>query len=107
MSNIGSGTVAIDHSLDGESQVTWILSIVSLACIISATAVIARLVTRLRILRIFGPDDALMGLAQIIAIGAALSIGLGEFHNHEVSPRGKPDQEDCPGQSVLVFPALS
>ncbi|KUI57320.1 hypothetical protein VP1G_04632 [Cytospora mali] len=76
MSNIGSETVTADHRLDEQSQVTWIVTIVSLACAISTVAVVLRIFTRLRILHIFGPDDALMGFAQLISIGSALAIGL-------------------------------
>lgn len=92
MSNIGSENVDVNHALDGQSQVTWVVSIVSLACIISTTAVVLRLFTRLRILHICGPDDAFMGLAQLIAIGAAVAIGLGKFHN----PHSQPMEEGWP-----------
>ncbi|ROV94087.1 hypothetical protein VMCG_08265 [Cytospora schulzeri] len=76
MSNIGSENVDVNHDLDEQTQVTWIISIISLACIISTTAVALRIYTRLRILHIFGPDDIVMGFAQILSFAAALSIGL-------------------------------
>lgn len=78
MSNIGgSGGPKVDHSLDGQSQVTYIVSILSLATVISTAVVVLRIFTRARILRTFGLDDAVMGVAQILTIGAAVAIGLG------------------------------
>lgn len=78
MSNIGgSGGPKVDHSLDGQSQVTFIVSILSLATVISTAVVVLRIFTRARILRTFGLDDAVMGVAQVLTIGAAVAIGLG------------------------------
>lgn len=78
MSNIGgSGPTNVDHSLDGQSQVTYIVSILSLATVISTAVVVLRIFTRSRILRTFGADDAVMGIAQLLTIGAAVAIGLG------------------------------
>lgn len=78
MSNIGgSGGPNVNHALDGQSQVTFIVSILSLATVISTAVVVLRIFTRARILRTFGLDDAVMGVAQILTIGAAVAIGLG------------------------------
>lgn len=78
MSNIGgSGGPKVNHALDGQSQVTFIVSILSLATVISTAVVVLRIFTRARILRTFGVDDAVMGVAQILTIGAAVAIGLG------------------------------
>lgn len=90
MSNIGSGIVHIDHDLDGQSQVTWILWVISLACIISTAAVVLRIYTRLRILPIFGPDDILMGIAAIISIAAATTVGLGKSRLPLIPPPPPP-----------------
>ncbi|KAI7776709.1 hypothetical protein LA080_004643 [Diaporthe eres] len=77
MSNIGgSGGPNVNHALDGQSQVTFIVSILSLATVISTAVVVLRIFTRARILRTFGLDDAVMGVAQILTIGAAVAIGL-------------------------------
>lgn len=76
MSNIGSDTVTINHDLDGESQVTWAVCIISFACTISTAAVVLRIYTRLCILHIFGSDDVVMGISQILSLAAALTIGL-------------------------------
>ncbi|ROV89608.1 hypothetical protein VPNG_10142 [Cytospora leucostoma] len=76
MSNIGQDDLHIDHALDGQSQVAWAVTIVGLACVISTIAVVLRIYTRLRVLPIFGPDDVVMGIAQLITIGAGLAIGL-------------------------------
>lgn len=78
MSNIGSDTVTINHDLDGESQVTWAVCIISFACTISTAAVVLRIYTRLCILHIFGSDDVVMGISQILSLAAALTIGLGK-----------------------------
>lgn len=67
----------MNHALDGQSQVTFIVSILSLATVISTAVVVLRIFTRARILRTFGLDDAVMGVAQILTIGAAVAIGLG------------------------------
>lgn len=83
MSNIGgTGPTNVNHALDGQSQVTFIVSILSLATVISTAVVVLRIFTRSRILRTFGPDDAVMGIAQLLTIGAAVAIGLGmsPFH---------------------------
>lgn len=78
MSNIGgSGPTNVNHALDGQSQVTFIVSILSLATVISTAVVVLRIFTRSRILRTFGADDAVMGIAQLLTIGAAVAIGLG------------------------------
>ncbi|KAL1848500.1 hypothetical protein Daus18300_013601 [Diaporthe australafricana] len=77
MSNIGgSGPTDVNHALDGQSQVTFIVSILSLATVISTAVVVLRIFTRARILRTFGADDAVMGIAQLLTIGAAVAIGL-------------------------------
>lgn len=77
MSNIGgSGPTDVDHALDGQSQVTFIVSVLSLATVISTAVVALRIFTRSCILRTFGPDDAVMGIAQLLTIGAAVAIGL-------------------------------
>lgn len=78
MSNIGQDNLHVDHALDGQSQVAWAVTIIGVACIISTIAVVLRIYTRLRVLPIFGPDDFVMGIAQLITIGAGLAIGLGE-----------------------------
>lgn len=78
MSNIGSDKVTINHDLDGESQVTWAVCIIGLTCAMSTAAVVLRIYTRLRILHIFGPDDVVMGFAQVLSLAAALTIGLGK-----------------------------
>lgn len=70
--------IPVDHSKDGESQVTYIVSVLTLACVLSTTAVVLRLYTRSRILHTFGADDAVMGFAQVLTLASATTIYLGE-----------------------------
>lgn len=73
-------SMEIDHSKDGESQVGYIVSILTVACILSTTVVVLRLYTRIHILNTFGADDAVMGFAQILTLGSATAIYLGNFY---------------------------
>lgn len=70
---------SIDHSLDGESQTTWIISVLTVACILSTAVVMARMYTRLCVLHTFGSDDFVMGVAQIFTLMAATAIYLGKL----------------------------
>ncbi|KAF9871050.1 integral membrane protein [Colletotrichum karsti] len=66
----------IDHSLDGESRQGEIIAILVVGSVLSSVAVGLRAFTRLKMLRTFGVDDATMLLAQMLALGSAVAIGL-------------------------------
>lgn len=68
---------AIDHSKDSQSQVPYIVSILTVACFFSTAVVLLRLYTRIRILRTFGADDMMMGIAQVLTLGSATAIYFG------------------------------
>ncbi|KAH7110667.1 hypothetical protein EDB81DRAFT_831440 [Dactylonectria macrodidyma] len=65
-----------NHSLGGESRSIEICIILSIFCALSTTGVALRSYIRLVLLRTFGFDDAAIILAQVLAIGAAVAIGL-------------------------------
>jgi hypothetical protein len=79
MRRAASGT-AVNHSLDGESRSAEMCVILSVFCALSTTAVALRTYIRLVLLRTFGFDDGIMLVAQVLAIGAAVAIGLGKCH---------------------------
>lgn len=68
----------IDHSLDHESRFPEICAILVVGSTLSTLCVTLRCYTRLFLIRRFGLDDAVMIGAQILAIGSAVAIGLGE-----------------------------
>ncbi|SPQ21469.1 304c17e9-557f-49a5-93ef-64b29e142d23 [Thermothielavioides terrestris] len=63
-------------ALDGESRVTEIVVILSVASVFSTLAVTLRCYSRGVILRSFGLDDAIMVPAQILTLASAVAIGL-------------------------------
>ncbi|KAM0515875.1 hypothetical protein ACHAPS_008921 [Verticillium nonalfalfae] len=65
-----------NHSVDDESRFTEICTILSVFCALSTIAVTLRSYTRLVLLHTFGWDDGVMVGAQILAIAAAVTIGL-------------------------------
>lgn len=69
----------INHSLDGESKVPEILAIVTTCCFLTSLFVTLRIFTRSCIVRAFGADDWVLVVAQILAVAAAVTIGLGSF----------------------------
>ncbi|KAH6988351.1 hypothetical protein EDB80DRAFT_654432 [Ilyonectria destructans] len=71
----GYGTV-VNHSLDGESRSAEICIILSIFCALSTIAVALRSYIRLVLLRTFGFDDGIIIVAQVLAIGAGVAIGL-------------------------------
>lgn len=72
-------TSEVDHSLDGESQSAYIVSVCAVACILSTAAVLARIYTRLCVLHTFGRDDFVMGVAQAFTLLTAAAIFVGEW----------------------------
>ncbi|KAK1961832.1 hypothetical protein LY78DRAFT_587835 [Colletotrichum sublineola] len=68
----------IDHSRDGETRFAEILAILVVGAVLSTLAVALRAFTRLKMLRTFGLDDVIMVVAQILALGTAVAIGLEE-----------------------------
>lgn len=72
-----AAAVTVDRSKDGETQVPYIISVLTVACVLSTAVVLMRLYTRLRILRTFGADDMVMGLAQVLTLGSAAAIYCG------------------------------
>jgi len=67
-----------NHALDSQSKEAEIVGILSACCFITTMLVILRVITRAVIIRSFGPDDWVVVVAQVLAIGAAVIIGLGE-----------------------------
>ncbi|OAA61813.1 hypothetical protein SPI_04672 [Niveomyces insectorum RCEF 264] len=65
-----------DPSLNQQSKVPEIISIVTVCCVVTTTLVTLRVVTRALIVRAFGADDWVLVVAQILAIAAAVAIGL-------------------------------
>ncbi|KAF3351352.1 hypothetical protein VD0002_g5242 [Verticillium dahliae] len=65
-----------NRSVDDESRFTEICTILSVCCALSTIAVTLRSYTRLVLLHTFGWDDGVMVAAQILAIAAAVTIGL-------------------------------
>ncbi|KAF5024162.1 hypothetical protein F66182_3797 [Fusarium sp. NRRL 66182] len=71
------GHAAVAHrSLEGKSRSTEICAVLIIFSILSTAAVALRTFTRLKMLRSFGLDDGLMVVAQVLAIGAAVAIGM-------------------------------
>ena len=69
----------VDHSLDGESRSTEIIAILTAGCILTTAVVSMRIFTRTVLLRTFGVDDAFICVAQMLAIGTTVAIGLGTW----------------------------
>ncbi|KAL1840469.1 hypothetical protein VTJ49DRAFT_466 [Mycothermus thermophilus] len=65
-----------DHARDGESRVTEIIVILSVASTLSTLAVLLRVYSRAILLRSFGADDFMIVPAQILTIASAVAIGL-------------------------------
>lgn len=80
----------VDHSKDGESQVTYIVAVLTVACALSTIVVVLRLFTRLRILNTVGADDFVMAFAQILTLGSAATI----FSGKPTSPLWHVTQRD-------------
>lgn len=74
---VNEAVTEIDHSKDSQSQVPYIVSVLTVACFFSTAVVLLRLYTRLRILRTFGADDMMMGVAQVLTLGSAAAIYFG------------------------------
>ncbi|CAK7213596.1 hypothetical protein SBRCBS47491_001859 [Sporothrix bragantina] len=66
----------VNHALDGQTKVPEIISIVTVCCSVTSFLVILRLITRAWIVRAFGPDDWVLMVAQVLAVAAAVAIGL-------------------------------
>ncbi|PMD32586.1 hypothetical protein L207DRAFT_639887 [Hyaloscypha variabilis F] len=60
----------------GESKFSTILAILLVGGTLSTTVVVLRLITRFYIIRTAGLDDYFIGVAQILAIGAGVVIGM-------------------------------
>ncbi len=54
-----------DHSLDSQSKKTEIVSILPVCCVLTTTLVTLRVITRVYIVRAFGPDDWTVVVAQV------------------------------------------
>jgi hypothetical protein len=82
-------TMDIDHSRDNESRVAEIYAVLSVGSVLTTLVVGLRTYSRAGILRMFDWDDGIMVFAQVLAIGSALIIGLGELpkHGHRLSER--------------------
>jgi hypothetical protein len=67
-----------EDDLSAESQTVLIISLALVFAFLSTTAVLLRLYTRSRILRIVGPDDVTISIAQVLAIAVSVTTILGE-----------------------------
>lgn len=63
---------------DEGSRITYIVSVVAVMSVLSTLAVVLRIFTRLRILHIYGADDAVMVVAQVMTLGSAVATFAGE-----------------------------
>jgi hypothetical protein len=66
------------RSLEGASRSVEICAVLATFSVLSTITVALRTYIRLVLLRTFGLDDGLMVVAQILAIGSAIAIGLGK-----------------------------
>ena len=73
---------APDHTLDGQSRFTEIITILAVGGAVTTGVVALRVYVRARLLRTFGAEDAFMIAAQCLAIGTAVCIGLGALSMH-------------------------
>lgn len=73
-----AATVVADPSKNDESQMAYIVTILTLGCALSTIAVVLRLYTRLFVLHTFGADDATMAFAQLLTLASGVTIYLGE-----------------------------
>ncbi|KAH8907368.1 hypothetical protein BR93DRAFT_911223 [Coniochaeta sp. PMI_546] len=69
-------TQITDHSLDSQSRFGEIVTVLAVFSVLSTAAVALRVFARWRLLHTFGLDDAVMMLAQCLAIGTAVCEGL-------------------------------
>lgn len=99
--------VEINHDLDGESRQPFIISSLTVACVLSTATVIARLYTRLFVLRTFGRDDFAIGVAQVLTLMTAAAIYLGK-HTRVRFPFGirQPKTEQSQKKSKQVYGKL-
>ncbi|KAH6869522.1 hypothetical protein B0T10DRAFT_523655 [Thelonectria olida] len=81
----------LQRSLDGESRSTEICTILIIFSALSTIVVSLRTYIRLVLLRTFDFDDGIMVVAQVLAIGAAVAIGIeskyGLGHHTWVQPK--------------------
>jgi len=63
-------------ALDAQTKHPSILAVLVVGSVLSTTVVTLRLITRLAVIRTFGRDDFMIAVAQVFAIGSAVTIGL-------------------------------
>lgn len=97
--------VEINHDLDGESRQPFIISSLTVACVLSTATVIARLYTRLFVLRTFGRDDFAIGVAQVLTLMTAAAIYLGK-HTRVRFPFDTPKRSKPPKKTKQVYDKL-
>ena len=73
-------TPTSDPAIDAETKMPEILGFLISGTILSTVAVVLRIITRAGILKRFGADDWTMVFTQVLNIGTAVAIGLGERH---------------------------
>lgn len=70
---------ANDDGLRTESRTTLIVSLAVIFVVFSSISVLLRVYTRTRILRILGPDDVTICIAQVLAIAVSVTTILGGY----------------------------
>ncbi|KAL2756426.1 hypothetical protein ACRALDRAFT_2075680, partial [Sodiomyces alcalophilus JCM 7366] len=97
-----------DHSLDHESRFPEICAILVVGAFLSTLTVSLRTFTRLVLLRTFGLDDAIMLVAQVLALASAVAIGLESKYGLGSHTWMQPDEHFIPYMkafyaSVIVY----
>lgn len=76
---MASSPPVIDHSRDNESRRPYVVSVLTVVCVLSTIATVLRLYTRLRILRTFWADDVFIAFAQVLTLASAATVFSGTF----------------------------
>ncbi|KAH8880569.1 hypothetical protein GQ53DRAFT_630003, partial [Thozetella sp. PMI_491] len=66
----------VDHSRDGDSRVPEIIAVLATCAALTTALVACRVVSRAWVTKAFGADDWMVVVAQVLALGAIVAIGL-------------------------------
>jgi hypothetical protein len=58
-------SISPDPALDAQTKFPSILAVLIVGCVLSSSVVTLRLITRVTIIRTFGIDDFMIGVAQV------------------------------------------
>ncbi|ROT36767.1 hypothetical protein SODALDRAFT_340963 [Sodiomyces alkalinus F11] len=92
----GPALDVIDRSRDDESRFAEICAILVVGAALSTLAVTLRSITRLFLVRRFGLDDGIMVVAQVLAIGTAVAIGIESKYGLGSHTWVQPDEHFVP-----------